>query len=105
MFFHGAELVYANRVTSEELEHIARDLPLLGEYLMPEDYITKLKVVYTDPSDISSDIYLYQSPDDTEYHELWDPYYGSVAFGNSYLVLLLVYMLCIGIKRIRRRNI
>ncbi|UCC12525.1 MAG: DUF2330 domain-containing protein, partial [candidate division WOR-3 bacterium] len=105
MFFDGAELIYANRVTPEELDHIARDLPLLSEYLVPEDYITKLKVVYTDPLDISSDIYLYQSPDDTEYHELWDPYYGSVAFGNSYLLLLLAYMLYIGIKKIRRKKI
>lgn len=105
MFFDGAELVYANRVTSEELDHISKDFPMLSEYLWEEDYITKLKIRYDDPSDISSDISLYQSPDDTEYQEFWDPYYGSVIFGNSYLLLLLLYTLYIGIKKIRRKKI
>ncbi len=105
MYLDGAELVYANRVTSEEHDHITRDFPLLSEYLAPEDYVTKLKVVYTDPSDISSDIYPYQSPDDTEYQEFWNPYYGSVIFGNGFLLLLLAHMLYIGIKKIRRKKI
>jgi hypothetical protein len=104
MYFEGAELEYANRLTSDELDHITRDFPVLSDYVSEEDYITKLKTVYAEPADISSDIYLYQSPDDTEYQEFWDPYYGSITFGNSYLLPLFLYILYIGIKKIRLKK-
>jgi len=104
MFCDRAELKYANRVTSEELDHISQDLPVLGNYLSAEDYLTKLQITYDEPADMASDIYLYRSPDNTEYQEFWDLYHGSLAFGNSYLLPLFLYGLYFGIKKMRRRK-
>ncbi len=101
MFFDDAELLYANRISKDELSAIEEDLPYLFNYIKEGDYITKLRRTYEQPSQMNSDIVIYQSPDDIEYstEELW--YFG---FANSMLLPLLFYTLYLGFLKIKNRK-
>ena len=91
MFFDGAELQYANRISADEYEAIAEDLPALADYIGVNDYITKLHCKFGVHDESIEDIYPYQSPDDTEYRKLeHENYYMSVV--NAPLILLLFFL-------------
>ncbi len=106
IFFDNAELLYANRISKEELEAIEQDLPHLFDYIKEGDYITKLKRFYGAPSQMSSDIVLYQSPDDIEYRRE-EEYYWYFGLTNSMLspfVFYTLYLCFIRIIREKRRR-
>jgi hypothetical protein len=104
MMCDEAELEYANMVSGDELTAITRDYPALSEYIDEGVYITKLKRTYTAASDMSADIYFYQSPDDTEYQILFTGYYGSLGYTNTILAPFVLYLIYFGIKKITRRK-
>ncbi len=101
MFFDNAELLYANRISKDELEAIHEDFPVLFNYIREGDYITKLRRFYEHPQGMSSDITIYQSPDDTEYRKEEEPEWY-MGFGNSMLLPLFVFCLLIMVTKITR---
>ncbi|MGD8979860.1 MAG: DUF2330 domain-containing protein [candidate division WOR-3 bacterium] len=102
MFFDGAELEYANLITSEELDAILIDFPALAAYIEQGSYITKLKCYYNTPEDMDEDILLYRSPDDTEYRKLAGGGYYLHAMSNSILLSLILLLVYIGFHSIRK---
>jgi len=103
MFFDDAELLYANRISKEELEAIEEDFPTLFNYIKEDDYITKLRRTYEHPNQISSDITIYQSPDDIEYRKEEEPDYWYLGFANSMLLPMIILLLYTGFARIKRK--
>lgn len=103
MFFDNAELEYANKISKKELDGIEREYPILHEYIKEGSYITKLKREYTNPSEMSSDISIYQSPDDTEYHKFAEDYWYS-GFANSMVLPLLICVILIGFSKLKRKK-
>ncbi|MGB9721273.1 MAG: DUF2330 domain-containing protein [bacterium] len=103
MFFNGAELLYANRMSKDELENIKEDFPVLFDYIKEGDYITKLCRTYDHPGDMSSDIVFYQSPDDTEFRKEEQPYWY-MGFANSMLTPVIVLLFCIIFARIMKKR-
>jgi hypothetical protein len=104
MFFDGAELLYANQISKDELKAIYEDLPALFNYIKEGDYITKLHRYYERHQDMSSDIIIYQSPDDTEYRKEEEPeWYMGVS--NSILFPFILFCLLTIVMRIKRKMI
>lgn len=107
MFFDDAELLYANRISQDEFENIKEDFPVLSDYIKEGDYITKLRRTYDHPADMSSDIVIYQSPDDTEFRTREKPYWY-MGFANSMVLPFLIFIFYIGfswiIRRINHKN-
>lgn len=103
MFFDDAELEYANRISKKELDSIEKAYPILHGYIKEGDYITKLKKEYTYASEMSSDISIYQSPDDTEYHKISDKYWYS-GIANSMVLPMLIFAIFIVLNRIKRKR-
>jgi len=103
MFFDNADLEYANEISKEELAGIEREYPILHEYIKEVSYITKLKKDYTNPSEMSSDISIYQSPDDTEYHKFAEDYWYS-GFANSMVLPLLICAIITGLRKLKRKK-
>ncbi|MEO0095695.1 MAG: DUF2330 domain-containing protein [candidate division WOR-3 bacterium] len=103
MFFDNAELLYANKISKDELENIKEDFPVLFDYIKEGDYITKLRRTYDYPSAMNSDIVVYQSPDDTEFREEEKPYWY-MGFANSIFLPAIIFLLYISYMRIRRKT-
>ncbi|MEO0106405.1 MAG: DUF2330 domain-containing protein [candidate division WOR-3 bacterium] len=103
MFFDNAELLYANRISKDELENIEEDFPILFDYINEGDYITKLRRTYDYPSAMTSDIFIYQSPDDTEFRKEEEPYWY-LGFVNSMVLPVIFFLLYISYVRIRRKR-
>jgi len=103
MFFDGAELEYANKISKKELEAISKDLPELHKYIQEGSYITKLNRIYEHPGQITSDIFIYQSPDDTEYRNVEEDSYWYYGLANSMLLPLLIYVIYIGVVRLKKK--
>jgi len=103
MFFDDAELEYANTISQKELDSIEREYPILYEYINEGNYITKLKREYASPSEMSSDISIYQSPDDTEYHKFQDEYWYS-GLANSMVLPLLICVILIAFSKLKRKK-
>ncbi len=102
MFFDGAELLYANSISKDELENIKEDFLLLSGCIKEGDYITKLRRTYEHPDDMSADIMIYQSPDDTEFRIQEKPYWY-MGFANSMLLPLILFLVFIGFARLVRK--
>ncbi|OGC42488.1 hypothetical protein A2Y85_04805 [candidate division WOR-3 bacterium RBG_13_43_14] len=105
MFFDNAELEYANRISDDEYEAISADLPTLADYIKINDYITKLHGKFSIHSESIDDIYLYQSPDDTEYRKIEYEYadYHTMAMINTPLLPLLFFCGLIINRYLKRR--
>jgi hypothetical protein len=103
MFFDDAELEYANKICQKELDDIEREYPILYEYINEGNYITKLKREYASPSEMSSDISIYQSPDDTEYHKFQDEYWYS-GLANSMILPLLICVILIAFSKLKMKK-
>uniref|UniRef100_A0A7C4TAZ1 DUF2330 domain-containing protein n=1 Tax=candidate division WOR-3 bacterium TaxID=2052148 RepID=A0A7C4TAZ1_UNCW3 len=101
MFFDGAELLYANRLSETELENIKEDFSVLFNYVKEGDYITKLRRFYEHHQDMTSDITLYQSPDDTEFRKEEEPEWY-MGLGNSMLLPIFVFFLLIMVMKIKK---
>lgn len=104
MFFDDAELLYANRISERELSAIEEDLPYLYDYIKEGDYITKLRRIYGNPSQMNTDIVIYQSPDDTEYRTEERPSYWYFGFANSMFLPFLLYTFYLILLKIKKRK-
>lgn len=58
---------------------------------------------YEYPSDMSSDLVVHQSPDDTEYRKEEEPYYWYDSLANGMLLPLIILVLYKGFMRIKRK--
>jgi hypothetical protein len=88
-----AELRYANNLSQKEIDNISVKYPGLGDDLTSGDYITKLAISYTEPTQsIESDVTFTDAADNIEYRQLYDKYsyyyYGSF---DPFLVLVAFY--------------
>jgi hypothetical protein len=104
-FFDDAELEYANKISSKELAAIEEDLPNLSGYIKNSDYITKLMKNFKSSDEMDEDITIYQAADDIEYrgHSSEEDYY-LFGLANSLLPFLLIYIIFVGLGRIKKRR-
>jgi len=97
------ELLYANNLTSEELENISNDFPALAPKLISDDYLTKLEIEYENPEQsISEDIVLQNAADDKEYRELAEEYDYWYLTTNPLLIFFLLLLLIRRLKNFKR---
>lgn len=90
MTFTKSILLYANKISSNELQEIQTDFPELALYLDDGDFLTKLLKEHQSFDDFT-DITLVQAKDDKEYRELYGTYYYYYGIAIPFFPISILY--------------
>jgi hypothetical protein len=96
MTFLKSNLLYANKLTGNEIQKIQTDFPELTKYLNENDFLTKLLKEHSSKDDFN-DITLTQAKDDKEFRELYGSYYYYYSVALPFLPVSILFFLLLKI--------
>ncbi len=104
MSFEEASTEYANRISSNEHEAIARRFPELGQILPSGSFLTKLRRFYT-ADEMTGDLVLEQAPSDEEFRlARYSSVLPGLPGGDLLLIGALLLLVGLGAIRVRARQ-